>query len=164
MQNWFEELLGVDSATAFQFFLSGLREVTDREPCGQMLYVASVLAHHCQTSRYDVNGMPALTHLGEVFDNFVMIYPGDDPEMLEIAGSQIILLAGFFRDQMRRRRNLSWYDGLGQSFYDRASRYTREMKKRELFTEMATSLPHWNVACRDLSRLCRDNRYVLKIG
>ena len=95
------ELLAVDSDEAFNFFLSGLREVTGKRPDNEMVYVASVLAHYSQTSRCDNNFMPSLADLSEVFDNFFLINT-DDPYILEIGGSQIILLAGFFRDQMSR--------------------------------------------------------------
>ena len=161
MDELFCELFGVDSDTAFNFFLSGLREVTGRKPNDEMFYVASILAHYTQTSRHDTWSMPALANLSEVCDQFLLLET-DDPEILEIGGSQILLFAGFFRDRMCHRHNVRWYDELGQSFYDRASDRTPETKRQKLFEGMAASFPNWTLICRDLSRSCYENRYLLK--
>lgn len=163
MDELFRELLGVDSEQAFNFFLSGLKEVTSGQPGDEILYVASILAHYSQTSRCDATCMPVLANLSEVFDQFVLAEVGD-PEILEIGGSQILLFAGYFRDQMRSRHNVRWYDEVGQSFYDKASRLARESKKRRLFEGMSESFPQWALSCRDLSRSFRDNRFVLRIN
>ena len=54
----------------------------------------------------DVDG-PAPGSLGAVFDHFVADTTLlDDRLMMETAGAQCLLLAGFFEDQMRRRHNL----------------------------------------------------------
>lgn len=156
------EILGVNSDQAFNFFLSGLRDVARKKPDDEMFYVATVLAHYAQTSRCDTAFMPALANLSEVFDNFLLIQT-TDPEILEIGGSQVLLFAGFFRDQMRRRHNVEWFDRIGQSFYDRASQLTRDRKRGYFLEKMAESLPLWNHRCRDLSRICRDNQYLLKV-
>ena len=156
MDELFRELISVNSTSAFNFFFTGLREVSRKEPGNEMLYVASVLAHYSQTSRYDPSSMPPLANLSEVFDQFFFVDTSDS-EILEIGGSQILLFAGFFRDQMRRR----------QSFYDRASVHTREPKKRRLFERMSKTFPSWTLNCRDLSRRCREdgnNRYLLRLN
>lgn len=163
MDELFQELFGVDSNRALNFFHSGLREVSGKDTNGEMLYVASVLAHYSQVPRFGCVSMPPLANLSEVFDNFVLAQISD-PEILEIGGSQILLFAGFFRDQMERRHNVAWYDKVGQSFYDRASVHVNEPKKKRLFEKMSESLPDWTLHCRDLSRAYRDNRYVLKIN
>lgn len=83
------ELLGVNDLIALNFFHQGLREVTGKRSSDQMIYVASILAHFATTSQKD-HCVP-FEGLGEVFDRFVFtddtLY---DPEILEIAGSQII--------------------------------------------------------------------------
>ena len=166
MDELFRELLEVNSDSAFNFFLTGLREVTRREPGDEMFYVASVLAHYAQTSRYDPSSLPPLANLSEVFDQFFFL-DIPDSEILEIGGSQILLFAGFFRDQMRRRHNLDWYDEMGKSFYERASMHSKERKKRRLFENLSESFPIWTRGCCDLSRRCRedgDGRYLLKFN
>ncbi len=37
--------------------------------------------------------------------------------MMETAGAQCLLLAGFFEDQMRRRHNIRWYCRAGRKFF-----------------------------------------------
>jgi len=164
MDEILRELLGVNKAEAFNFFLSGLKDVTKRDPNDEMFYVASILAHFSITSRYDTSSMPPLANLSEVFDQFVF-FDTTDSEILEIGGSQVLLFAGFFRDQMKYRHSVTWYDGIGQSFYGRASAYSREAKRKRLFDRMSKSFPWWTLRCCDLSRKCRggsNNRHIIK--
>ena len=163
MDDLFRELVEVDHDKALRFFVVGLQEVTNRPLNREMVYVASVLGHYAQTSRYDMGSMPSLANLGEVFDNFV-IRSIADPEILEIGGSQIILFAGFFRDQMKGRHNVKWYDEVGQSFYSRASDLSRDQQRRKLFEDLAESLPYWTVRCQALSRKLSENRFLLKFS
>ena len=83
---------------------------------------------------------------------------------LKIASTSILLFAGFFRDQMARRHNVRWYDQVGQSMYEKASQYSRDMKKREFFDRMSTSFPAWTMICNNMSRACRDNRLLLRFN
>jgi hypothetical protein len=161
MDPLFRELFGVNFQTALSFFHQGLREATGKRSSDQMVYVASVLAHFSLTSRHS-NNRPPFAGLGEVFDNFVFKSElSEDPEVLEIAGSQVILFAGFFRRQMRKRHSVSWYDDLGRSFFLRASTNTPSSKKRVLFESMAYSLTYWNKSCAKLHDISLQNRYVI---
>jgi hypothetical protein len=164
-----QELFGVNSEQVLKFFIDSLRE--EVLPTGiiddELFYVASVLAHYAQTPRYD-SGPITAGSLSEVFDVFVLRgmlgleSPGlTDPELLEIAGSQALLFAGVFRDQMRRRHNVAWYDRLGQSFYNRASDYSPGRRKKEVLQRIATHFPVWAQTCNEMSRRLRDNYYLL---
>jgi len=163
MDEMLQDLLGVDSNRVFNFFLSGLREVTGKKPCDEMIYVATVLAHYAQTSRYDDSSIRAMVNLSEVFERFVL-FGVDEVEILEIGGSQLLLLAGFFRDQMEHRYNLNCYDLMGQSFYERASFYSKEPKRQELFDRMSESFPNWAIRCCWLNRYFRENRLLIKVN
>jgi len=163
--NGFRELLAVNSEVAFNFFLTNLRdEVQGRgSKEDEVLYVTSILAHYAQVSRCDATYMPCMANLSEVFDNFILQDSGlQDPEILEIGGSQVLLFAGFFRDQMRRRHNVNWYDKVGQTLYDRACQYSRDRKKQRLFEKMSISFPDWAIICRNLSRTLRENQFLLE--
>ena len=167
MDTVFEELVAVDSQRAFNFFLANLREtaVTERFTDDEMFYVASILAHYSQTSRFDSISMPCMANLSEVFDHFVLQTKGlSDAGILEFGGSQVLLFAGFFRDQMQRRHNVKWYDQVGQSLYEKASQHSNDLRKRELFDRLAESFPAWTMVCRNLSRTLRDNRLLLKVN
>src|SRR5687768_6560345 len=117
------ELLGSDHRRTLEFFVVNLKDVSEPTVDQQeLLYNASVLAHYAQISiEGDVPGAtPA--DLTSVFDHFV----GDttalaDPVMLETAGAQCLLLAGFFEEQMRRRHNIHWYAEIGAGFFRRAA-------------------------------------------
>ena len=167
MDSLFEELVAVNSDAALNFFVNNLREAAGegnlRED--ETLYVASILAHYSQTSRADTVSIPSMSNLSEVFDSFILHTAGlSDSEILEIAGSQILLFAGFFRDQMARRHNVRWYDQVGRSMYEKASHYTTNPRKRALFDHMSESFPVWTIRCRDMSRACRDNRLILRVN
>jgi hypothetical protein len=97
-------LLAVTSSHALRFFFEHLRDVTegDHPAERELLYNASVLAHFASTSSasFDFPGAPS--SLTQVFDIFVMDRSQhSDPEILEAAGSQCLLLTGFFGAQLR---------------------------------------------------------------
>jgi hypothetical protein len=100
-----------------------------------------------------------------VFDSFVLeTTVANDADLLEIGGSQILVFAGFFRDQMARRHNVKWYDQIGQSLYERAGRHAKSVARRELFDRLAGSFPVWTGLCSDMSRTFRDNRFLLRFN
>jgi hypothetical protein len=106
-----------------------------------------------------------MANLSGVFDNFVLQTTKlTDSDILEFGGSQVLLFAGFFRDQMEGRHNVKWYDQVGQSLYERASQHAKQLKKRALFDRLAESFPAWTIACRNLSRTLRENRLLLRIN
>ena len=167
MDSIFEELFAIDSERAFNFFLARLRETaeTERFKDDEMFYVASILAHYSQTPRFATASMPCMANLSEVFDNFLLQTTRlMDSEVLEFGGSQVLLFAGFFRDQMRRRHNVQWYDQVGQSLYEKAGRHSNNLKKRALFDRLSESFPVWTIICRNLSRTLGENRLLLRIN
>jgi hypothetical protein len=167
MDSLFEELVAIDSASAFNFFLANLRDTaaTERYRDDELFYVASILAHYSQTSRSDTMSMPPMANLSEVFDCFILRTTSlTDAEILAFGGSQILLFAGFFRDQMQRRHSVKWYDQIGQSLYERASRHSKNLRKRELFDRLSESFPVWTIVCRNLSRILRENRLLLRVN
>lgn len=167
MDSLFEELIAVDSGNALSFFVENLRETAGTRSMrdDEIFYVASVLAHYSQTSRSDTSSLPSMAGLSEVFDHFIMqTVTRNDSEMLEMGGSQVLLFAGFFRDQMSRRHNVRWYDQVGQSLYEKAGQYSTSVKKRQLFDGLSESFPVWTIVCRNLSRTLRENQFLLRIN
>jgi hypothetical protein len=158
------ELIGTNHREALQFFLLGLQDLSeptvDRQ---ELLYNASVLAHYAQVStRADVD-LPIPADLSAVFDNFVIDQTLlHDSLMLEIAGAQCLLLAGFFEDQMRRRHNIRWYAELGASFFSRAAVQEQSAVKARLFDTIARHFEPWRQRHAQLGRELRDRPYVLK--
>lgn len=157
------ELLATDDRQALEFFVLGLQDVSeptvDRQ---ELLYNASVLAHYAQVSTQADVDWPAPANLSGVFDHFVsdttLLH---DSLMMETAGAQCLLLAGFFEDQMRRRHNIRWYAELGASFFCRAAVQQPSPPKARLLDAIAKRFEPWRQRHARLSRELRDKPYVL---
>jgi hypothetical protein len=157
------ELVATDRRQTLEFFFLGLRDLSeptvDRQ---ELLYNASVLAHHALVSTQADVDLPAPVNLSTVFDHFVsdptVLY---DSVLLEAAGAQCLLLAGFFEDQMRRRHNIRWYAELGVSFFSRAALQEPSPPKARLLDTIARHFEPWRQRHAQLSRELRDRPYVL---
>lgn len=163
----YRDLLAVDSQSTLNFFHANLQDVSadSRVSATETIYVASILASYAQTSRADTTSLPPFASLSDVFDMFVMQRETiTDPELLEIAGAQSLLLAGFFRDQMQRRHNVEWYDQLGTMFYERATQHsTQTPNRRALFARLSITFPEWTAICQRLSRALGERRFLLRL-
>ncbi len=157
------ELLASDHRHVFEFFLVGLRDVSeptvDRR---ELFYNASVLAHYAQVSTQADSEWPAPANLSTVFDHFV----SDttllrDSLMMEVAGAQCLLMAGFFEDQMRQRHNIRWYAELGTGFFSRAAAHEPSPEKAWLFDAIGRHFEPWRQRHAQLSRGLRDQQHLL---
>ena len=158
------ELLASDHRQTFEFFYSGLREVADPTVYrDELLYNASVLAHHAQVSSHSVDDLPTPSNLSDVFDAFVLNSP-DDGDLLEAAGAQCLLLAGFFEEQMRRRHSIRWYAEHGADFYYRAAARQQSSEKARLLAAISRRFEPWRQAHSQLARSLRDMPYLLRIA
>lgn len=159
-----DPLLASNPRDTLQFFFSWLRDVTSGEPVDEqaVLYNASVLAHFASTSTQTTTGLPTPTTLVDVFDRFVLDTSlRDDPEMMEMAGGQCLLLTGFFGDQLQARHNLVWYGELGAGFYGAAATLSRVPAHRRMMAHMSGRFDYWSGSYRKLSRELRELRYRL---
>jgi len=157
------ELLAVDEQQALEFFAVGLKDVSDSAvDTEELLYNASVLAHYAQVSTHDGVEIPAPADLSTVFDHFVAntTVPYDSL-IMETAGAQCLLLAGFFEDQMRARHNIRWYAELGVGFFRRAAMQQDSSRKARLLTMLARHFEPWRQRHARLSRELRDQAYLL---
>lgn len=158
------ELLAVDHGRALEFFVARLKDVAgpdvDRD---ELLYNASVLAHHAQVSTHADVDMPTPATLSAVFDHFVADTTArHDAMLMEIAGAQCLLLAGFFEDQMRRRHNIRWYAELGAGFFDRAAFHEPSLHKARLLGAMAKGFEPWRQRHAQLGRDLRAQPFLLR--
>ena len=158
------ELLATDERQALEFFFTRLQDVSgpsvDRE---ELLYNASVLAHYALISTESDQDMPTPATLGVVFDHFVFDTTLlNDSLMMETAGAQCLLLAGFFEDQMRRRYNIRWYAALGASFYNRAALQEPSPHKARLLDMIGRRFEPWRQRYARLGRELRDQPYLLQ--
>ncbi len=157
------ELLATDQRQALEFFFVHLQDVSgpavDRQ---ELLYNASVLAHYAQTSTHGEVGLSAPANLSSVFDHFVtdtsLLH---DSLMMETAGAQCLLLAGFFEDQMRLRHNIRWYAQLGAAFFRRAAAQEPSSHKARLLDTLGRRFEPWRQRYALLGRELRDQPYLL---
>ena len=109
-----------------------------------------------------VRSSPALANLSEVFDYFVSSPAVQhDGLLMETAGAQCLILAGFFEDQMRRRHNIRWYAELGATFFSRAAALEQSAPKVQLLNAIAEGFEPWRQRYARLSRDLRDQPYLL---
>jgi hypothetical protein len=158
-----QELLAIDHRQALEFFVQRLQDLSeptvDRE---ELLYNASLLAHYAQVSTQPDVELPAPANLSVVFDHFVFDTTlRNDSLMMETAGAQCLLLAGFFEDQMHRRHNIRWYASLGANFFSRAAVQERSLRKARLLDAIGRRFEFWRQRHAQLSRALRDQPYLL---
>lgn len=157
------ELLATDRRLALEFFLQRLQDVSgphvDRQ---ELLYNASVLAHYAQVSTQSTVDLATPANLSAVFDHFVVeSTPPADSVLLETAGAQCLVLAGFFEDQMRRRYSIRWYSQLGAGFFSQAAEQAAAPRKALLLETIARNFEAWRQRQARLSRVLRDQPLML---
>jgi hypothetical protein len=157
------ELLATDERQALQFFFERLKDVSGPAVDAQELtYNASVLAHYALVSTQTEIELSAPATLGNVFDHFVIDTTlVRDRQMMETAGAQCLVLAGFFEDQMRRRHNIRWYSQLGAGFFRRAAALEPSPHKARLLNALAGGFESWRARHARLSRDLRDQPFLL---
>ncbi len=157
------ELLSADHRQTLEFFFVGLKDLSEPTVDHQeLLYNASVLAHYTHVSTQTSDSVATPATLSTVFDAFVADTTVlQDSMMMETAGAQCLLLAGFFEDQMRRRHNIRWYASLGAGFYHRAAAQEPSPRKAALLYTMAGNFEPWRQRYATLSRELRDQPYLL---
>jgi hypothetical protein len=151
--------LAVTTGQALRFFFERLKDVSDEAgpPVGELLYNASVLAHFATTSTASTTYFPGCpASLTTVLDVFVLDRSQHaDPDLMEAAGSQCLLLTGFFGSQLRRRHNVDWYAALGAGFYDQAARLGRDRNRVRMMLVMSSRFEFWR---QQQARLARELR------
>ena len=159
-----QEWLAVTNSQALRFFFEHLKDVTEGGDVRQneLLYNASVLAHFATTSTASVPHFPSCpSDLVTVFEVFVLDRSQHtDPEIMEAAAAQCLLLTGFFEGQVTRRHNVKWYASLGASFYDQAAQLTADRSRARMMLTMAARFEFWR---RQQSRLARELRDLPKL-
>ncbi len=157
------ELLATDHRQALEFFFQRLKDVSGPGVEQQeLLYNASVLAHYAQISTHVAVDVAAPANLSVVFDHFVFDSTLlGDREMMETAGAQCLVLAGFFEDQMRRRHNIRWYARLGAAFFSRAAALEPAGPKAALLETISKRFETWRQRHARLSRDLRDQPLLL---
>jgi hypothetical protein len=156
------ELLAIDQRQALEFFFQRLKDVSGPavDP-PELLYNASVLAHHARVSTHAEMELPTPATLSAVFDSFIVDSTlRRDSLLVEAAGAQCMVLAGFFEDQMRRRHNIRWYAQLGAGFLKQAALLEPSARKARLLDTVASRFEAWRQRHAQLSRELRDQPFL----
>ena len=157
--------LAVTQGHALRFFFEHLRDVTDlhRAPEPELLYNASVLAHFATTSAASTEFPGTPVTLETVFSLFVMDRSQHgDPEIMEAAAAQCLLLTGFFGTQLRARHNVEWFATLGAGFFGQAAKRQGDPARSRLMRSMAAHFPFWRRQQAKLARELHDGPLLLK--
>jgi hypothetical protein len=157
------ELLATDHRQALEFFAQRLQDVSGPGVNPQeLLYNASVLAHYAQVSTWAQVELSAPASLSAVFDHFVVDTTlAHDSMLMETAGAQCLVLAGFFESQMRGRHNIRWYAELGAGFFSRAALHEPLPAKAQLLDTIARGFETWRQRYAQLSCDLRDHPFLL---
>lgn len=163
MDNSEKKVLTVDDEVALKVFYERLSmEVGFRseELEAELKFVASILADKCLTS-VDGGGVeggaPLHGDLTGVFDNYIFSSDGiHDPKLMEDAGAQTLLYAGFFRTQQENRHKLSWFNQIGRSFFERAACLTEDENRKAFLLNFSKRFEYWSGICHKLSKTFRD--------
>jgi hypothetical protein len=152
------ELLAIDGRQALEFFFQRLKDVSGPAVDPQeLLYNASLLAHFAQVSTGAGMELATPATLSTVFDNFVVdSTPRQDRLLMEAAGAQCLMLAGFFEDQMRHRHNIRWYAQLGAGFFRQAAELEPSAHKAQLLDTVARRFEAWRQRHARLGRELRS--------
>src|SRR5882672_4154393 len=158
----FRELLAIDQRQALEFFFQRLKDVSGPAVDPQeLLYNASLLAHYAQVSTHAEMELATPATLSAVFDRFVVdSTPRRDSLLMETAGAQCLLLAGFFEDQMHRRHNVRWYAQLGAGFLKQAAVLEPSPRKAQLLDTIASRFEAWRQRHARLGRELRDQPFL----
>ncbi len=171
------ELLLVDESRTFRFFATSLDEVIaldshaeagggtagarPRVPRDEFLYVSSILAHYALVDADNPEFLPIPGTLRELHDLFVTdVGTWQDPELMETAAAQALMLTGYFAGAMRLRHNLRTYVRWGRFFFGRAA--SRAPGTRQPLLEgMSRSFPVWRHRLERLHEQLWENRLLL---
>lgn len=157
--------LAVTNGQVLRFFFEHLRDVSEHDdaPESEVLYNASVLAHFATTSTGSTEFPNTPTSLAGVFDLYVLDRSHHaDGAILEAAGSQCLLLTGFFGAQSARRHNVDWYASLGARFYGQASALSNDRARAAMMRTMAARFAFWRRQQAALARELRELPQLLK--
>src|SRR5205085_2650521 len=101
--------------------------------------------------------------LSTVFNLYVLDQSQhSDPEILEAAAAQCLLMTGFFQHQLRRRHNVRWFAGLGSGFYDSAAHLSRDRARVALLARMAVRFEFWRQQQSRLAEELRDDPRLIR--
>ena len=171
----FEDLYGVTEERALNFWASHLHDAMGSKRWSQIgdstgVYVASVLSHFCLQPIDRVEALSSdyspgetefrqfadLTQIAEMM--MCQLTSTKNPLWMESAGAHILLYAGFFQDQHKRRHNIEFFAAMGRECYLMAA----VGKRARTMSMMADGFHQYLFHLADLQRQLRENKYLIR--
>jgi len=172
---FFEDLYGVTEEQALNFWAANLHETIGTEQWARIsdstgVYLASVLGHFClqpvdrmailspdyTPDEGEFRQFADLTQIAELMMQQLTV--AKNPVWMESAGAHILLYAGFFQNQHKRRHNIDFYSRMGRECYLMAAVGKREKIMRSMAAGFHEYLSH----LANLHRHLRESRYLIR--
>ena len=158
--------LAVSQGHALRFFFEHLRDLSEEAHASEaeILYNASVLAHFATTSAASTDFPGSPSTLDTVFNLFVLDRSQHaDPEIMEAAAGQCLLLTGFFGSQLRDRHNVDWYASLGAGFFGQAADNLTDRARAAMMRTMAVRFAFWRRVQMKLAQELHERPLLLRV-
>lgn len=172
--HYLQDLYGVTEEQALNFWTSNLHDSLGGEQWARIsdstgVYLASVLGHFCLQPFHrsellspdyaPVDGeFPQFADLTQIAELMMgQLTTARDPLWMESAGAHILLYAGFFQNQHKKRHNIEFYSHLGRQCYLMAAVGKRE----KIMKLVAAGFREYLFHLADLHRHLRENRYLI---
>ncbi|MFN8061982.1 MAG: hypothetical protein U0Q12_22715 [Vicinamibacterales bacterium] len=156
------EMFASNQAQTLKFFAHALREVVDRRRAPdprELWYTASILAHFALVSDAESEALPLPGTLRRLFELYVFDPSAHaDPELMEGAAAQSLMLTGYFGSGMERRHSIRAYSAWGKRFFEMSAVGPR----RDLLIAMAQHYDPWRDTLRELHDHLQAQRFVLR--
>ena len=173
----FEDLYGVTEERALNFWVSHLQDAVGGKRWSQIrdstgVYLASVLGHFClqpfdreellspdyAPGEQEFRQFADLTQIAEMM--MQQLTSAKNPLWMESAGAHILLYAGFFQSQNRRRHNIEFFSSIGRECYLMAAVGKRERTMRLIAAEFREYLR----LLATLHRHIEEKRYLIQLN
>ena len=172
--HYFQDLYGVTEEQVLNFWASNLHESIGTEQWSRIrdstgVYLASVLGHFCLRSVDRIETLsPGYAPSDEEFRQFAdltqiaehmmqQLTVARNPVWMESAGAHILLYAGFFQSQHKKRHNIDFYSRMGRDCYLMAAVGKRE----RIMKLMAEGFHEYLTHLANLHRHLRESRYLI---
>ena len=126
--------------------------------------MSSILAHYALVEAGNAEFLPIPGTLRELHDLFVTDFDTwQDPELMETAAAQALMLTGYFAGAMRVRHSLPTYVRWGRFFFGQAASGTRG-KKHEVLDGMNQHFAVWRHHLERLHTELWERRLLLEVA
>lgn len=148
---------------AFEFWLKSLEKVAGphrKVDKAQIHYVARTLTRFSLISTESTFFFPTFTSLAQIHDEFIVNRKSQEaPEFMEIAGCQMLLLAGFYLRRARKHYDIDDLRRMGRNFFNKGA----IGKRKKTIQKMAQNFQIWQDLLFYLEWYLKTERLVLEV-